>query len=356
MKRHKKAPPKINWHWEPTLKTLRWGFTLCVFIILVCTVAAFAGIEVLLESILFQDLLTSRVLVVLICAAASTLVGSFISYVFIRFPLRPIKKLLRGMTRLANGHFEERMDPGQFAPLKEMADTFNTLASELQNTEMLRSDFVNHFSHEFKTPIVSIRGFARILQRPDITPEERQEYAGIIVDESTRLSTMATRVLDLTRIENQHILAQQQEFNLSEQMRRCILLLEKEWEMKRLDVHAEFGEYLVSGDQALLQQVWMNLLDNAIKFSPEGEVLTVRIRPVDNHIAVSIHNHGPQIPQDHMRRLYDKFWQGDPSHASHGTGIGLSIVKKALDLHSGSIEVQSTEKETVFTVSLPYSH
>lgn len=350
----KKTSPKINWRWEPTLKTLRWGFTLCVFIILVCTVAAFAGLEALLESILFQDFFTSRVLVVIICAAASTFVGSFISYVFIRFPMQPIKKLLKGMTRLANGHFEERMDPGQFVPMKEMANTFNTLASELENTELLRSDFVNHFSHEFKTPIVSIRGFARMLQRPDVTHEERLEYAGIIVDEATRLSTMATRVLDLTRIENQHILTQQQEFNLSEQLRRCLLLLEKEWEAKQLDVQAEFGEYLIQGDEALLQQVWVNLLDNAIKFSPQGEALTVRIRPIDKHIAVSIHNHGPQIPPEHYRRLYDKFWQGDPSHATQGTGIGLSIVKKVVTLHGGSIDVQSTQEETVFTVSLPY--
>lgn len=345
--------PKLNGRWEPTWKTIRWGVTLCVFIILICTIGAFAGIEVLLESILFQDLFTSRVLVLLICAAASTLIGSFISYVFIRFPMRPIKKLLKGMTRLANGHFEERMDPGQFAPLKEMADTFNILASELQNTEMLRSDFVNHFSHEFKTPIVSIRGFAHMLQRPEITETERLEYAGIIVDESTRLSTMATRVLELTKIENQHILSQPQEFNLSEQLRRCLLLLEKAWESKQLEICAEFDEYLIRGDKALLEQVWVNLLDNAIKFSPVGAPLTVRIVPGEKQLTVSIHNHGPQIPEEHQRRLYDKFWQGDASRSTRGTGIGLSIVKKVLDLHGGHIDVQSTEQETVFSVSLP---
>ena len=359
MPKKKKKPfqPKINWRWEPTMKTLRIGFILCVFIILICTILIFVGLEVLLENVLlFKNVLSSRALVVLICAAASIAIGGFITYVVLLFPMRPIKVLIRGMTSLANGHFEERLHFGQLAPLKEMSDAFNALASELQNTELLRTDFVNNFSHEFKTPIVSIRGFARMLQRPDVTDAERQEYAGVIVDESTRLSNMANQVLALTKIENQHILTQQKSFNLSEQLRRCLLLLQKDWDEKQLDVQADFGEHLIYGDEALLQQVWVNLLDNAIKFSPQGASLEIRMTTGQKHLSVSIHNHGPQIPLEQQHRLYDKFWQGDSSRASQGTGIGLSIVKKVVDLHNGSIDVRSTEEETVFTVSLPTMH
>ena len=118
-------------------------------------------------------------------------------------------------------------------------------------------------------------------------------------------------------------------------------------------IEAEFPEYLIEGDEALLKEVWMNLLDNAIKFSPEGAELAVRVVCRDQCLKVSIGNHGPQIPPEQMKRLYDKFWQGDPSRAAEGTGIGLSIVKKVVDLHGGQIKVQSTPEETVFTVLLP---
>ena len=352
-KRNPILKPKPDWNWEPSLKTLRWAFTLCVFIILLVTIFIFSGIEMLLERTRMMDVTYGRVLIVIICAAASITIGSFITAVSIQLPMLPVKKLIRGMTQLANGHFEERMEFREISAMKELSDAFNSLASELQNTEMLRSDFVNNFSHEFKTPIVSIRGFARILQRSDLTEQQRQEYVGIIVEESTRLANMATNVLNLTKLEKQTILTNQQEFNLAEQLRRCILLLEKKWESKHLDVTAEFLECLISGDEELLREVWVNLLDNAIKFSPEGGELAVHINTRDQWTEVSIHNHGPQIPPEQIKRLYDKFWQGDPSRASEGTGIGLAIVKRVVDLHSGQIEVHSTPEETVFMVRLP---
>ena len=357
MKKTKKRSPILpatpDWNWEPSLKTLRWGFTLCVFVILLVTILVFSGIEILLERTRIAEITYGRLVIVLICAAASIALGSFITAVSIQLPMLPVKKLIRGMTRLANGHFEERMQFREMSAMKEVGDAFNALASELQNTEMLRSDFVNNFSHEFKTPIVSIRGFARILQRPDLTEAQRQEYLSVIVDESTRLSNMATNVLNLTKIEKQSILTNKQEFNLSEQLRRCILLLEKKWADKQLKLAAEFPEYMVAGDEALLKEVWMNLLDNAIKFSPEGAELAVRVNSSDQCLHVSICNHGPQIQPEQIKRLYDKFWQGDPSRAAEGTGIGLSIVKKVVDLHGGQIDVQSTPEETVFTVHLP---
>lgn len=346
-------PNKPDWNWEPSLKTLRWGFTLCVFVILLVTILVFSGIEILLERTRIMEINYGRLVIVLICAAASITIGGFITAVTIQLPMLPVKKLIRGMTRLANGHFEERMEFREMSAMKEVGDAFNALASELENTEMLRSDFVNNFSHEFKTPIVSIRGFAKILQRPELTESQRQEYVGIIVDESTRLANMATNVLNLTKIEKQTILASKQEFNLSEQMRRCILLLEKKWDSKNLNVLADFPECMVTGDEELLKEVWVNLLDNGIKFSPVGAELEVRMARRGQWQEVAVINHGPQILSEQQKRLFDKFWQGDPSRAAEGTGIGLSIVKKVVDLHNGQIEVQSTPQATMFTVRLP---
>jgi len=332
----------------PGLKALRFGFTLCVFIILIVSISAFAGVDLLMKKFDVGTTLT-----ILVCIGVSSALGGFLTMVVLRIPMQPIHTLLKGMTRLADGHFEERLDFGEEAPMKEMADTFNALASELQNTEMLRLDFVNNFSHEFKTPIVSIRGFARLLQRPDLSEEKRREYVDIIVEESTRLANMAANVLNLTKIENQTILASREEFNLSEQLRRCMLLMEKKWDSRGLVLDADLSEICIWGDEELLKQVWINLLDNAIKFSPEGADLAVRMRGIGRNVQVSFCNHGPQITPEQKKRLFDKFWQGDFSRASEGTGIGLSIVKKIVELHQGSVEVESTPEETVFTVTLP---
>jgi len=257
------------------------------------------------------------------------------------------------MTRLANGHFDERIDLGDEHPLKEMGDTFNSLASELENTEVLRADFVNNFSHAFKTPIVSINGFARLLQCGELSEEEKKEYIDIIAEESTRLANMATNILSLTKVENQTILTDLKEFNLSEQIRHCILLLEKKWTRKEIEISADFQEYIFLGDADLLKQVWVNLLDNAVKFSPIGAEVAVKINRKPHLLEISIINHGPAISETEQKRLFDKFWQGDTSHASEGTGVGLSIVKRIVELHKGMIQVASSEKETIFSVRFP---
>lgn len=340
---------------DRSLRSLKMGFTLCIFLILAITISFFSGLELVLTQIgwLREQDDAWTLIPVLVSALVSLPLGTLVTTVFLHFPMRPIKKLLRGMKRLAEGHFEERLDFEGVSTMKEMEDTFNTLASELQNTEMLRSDFVNNFSHEFKTPIVSLRGFARLLQREDLTEQQRREYVDIIVDESTRLANMATNVLNLTKIENQTILTDTSQFNLSEQIRKCILLLEKKWTLKNLEVTADFREYMISADEELLKEVWLNLLDNAVKFSPQDGEIAVKISRWEEKLHVSVHNHGPQLLEEEKKRLFDKFWQGDTSHASEGTGIGLSIVRRIVELHNGAITVESTPEETCFTVVLP---
>lgn len=288
-----------------------------------------------------------------IFALASILTGTAVATIMSVFPLKPVNKLINGMNQLAGGNYETRLDWGNHSIGKEISSSFNLLASELQNTEMLRSDFVNNFSHEFKTPIVSIRGFAKLLQKGNLS-DEQKEYLEIIVDESDRLADMATNVLNLTKVENQSIVTDITRFNLSEQVRNCILLLEKKWALKALKIIADFDEHYINANEELLKQVWINILDNSVKFSPEGSEVYVSIAKTPERTVVSIKNNGPEINAENQKRIFNKYWQEDTSHSSEGTGIGLSIAKRITELHKGHIYVTSSPEETTFFVELPW--
>ena len=227
------------------------------------------------------------------------------------------------------------------------------MAEDLENTEMLRSDFINNFSHEFKTPIVSISGFAKLLKHGDLTEEQKAEYIGIIAEESSRLASMATNVLNLTKVENQTILTGQTTFNLSEQIRGCILLLESKWSAKNIEFHIDFDEYDVYANEEMLKQVWINLIDNAVKFSPDYGIVSVGISENNGLITVSVTNSGTDIPTESIDRIFNKFYQADESHSSEGNGIGLAIVKQAVKLHGGTVAADSRKGRTTFTVMLP---
>lgn len=290
-------------------------------------------------------------------ALISVPVGMAVAVMVSKVPLRPMRDLVSGMNQLAAGNFKTRVHVGRvmrrFPAFVEVAESFNKMAEELESTEMLRSDFINNFSHEFKTPIVSIAGFAKLLNRGSLTPAQQKEYLKVIEEESLRLSCMATNVLNLTKIENQTILTGVSRFNLSEQIRSCILLLENKWEKKDLDFRLSFGEHMVHADEELLKQVWINLLDNAIKFSPAGQTVEVRIFETERTYAVSVLNFGSTIPPEHQKKIFNKFYQADESHAAQGNGVGLAIVKQVVRLHGGTVRVSSENGVTIFTVALP---
>lgn len=332
-------------------------FAILVFFILAITMllVAAALVTMVHMGILDTSSTPNALLPIITIAITSILVGTIVAAAVSHIPLKPLKMLIDGMKRLASGDYSARIELNGIATAREIADSFNTLASELQNTEMLRSDFVNNFSHEFKTPIVSIRGFAKLMQKKKLSEGQQSEYLAIIVDETTRLTDMATNVLNLTKIENQSILTEVTCYNLSEQIRKCILLLEKKWLQKRIQVVADFGEHDINANEELLKQVWINLLDNAIKFSPEDGEVAIAIKEMDNNIAVLIKNNGTAISEQESKHIFDKFYQGDTSHAVQGTGIGLSVAKRIVELHKGDISAHSIHDpdETTFMVDLP---
>ena len=274
-----------------------------------------------------------------------------------KFLMVPINRVINGMEQLASGNYNERL---KFQTLinknpvfLDISDSFNRMAAELENTETLNNDFINNFSHEFKTPIVSIQGFAKLMKKNELSREQQLEYLGIIEEESDRLSKMAANVMNLMKIENLAILPSIKKFNVSEQIRNCILLLEQKWSAKNIEIQVDIDEFYVTGNEELIKQVWINLFDNAIKFTPENGLIKTEIEKKINFITVSITNTGSEIPQEAQKHIFNKFYQADESHSSEGSGIGLAIVKKVTTLHSGEVFVQSANKITTFSVKLP---
>ncbi len=287
----------------------------------------------------------------------SLVLGAILSALTAKYPLKPINKIISQMNRLAAGDFSARLEfkgiLSKHPAVTEVCDSFNTMARELGATEMLRSDFINNFSHEFKTPIVSITGFAKLLKRGNLTEEQRLEYINIIEEESLRLTALATNMLNLTKYENQTILTDVTEYNLSEQVRSCILALEGKWARKRIGFNLDFQEYRIQGNQDMLKHTWLNLIDNAVKFSPEGETVEVRIRERKAQYEVAVSNRGADLPKDQTERIFHKFYQADESHATEGNGIGLALVKGVVELHQGSVSASSGNGVITFTVLLP---
>lgn len=350
-------------------KKKRIGLTLLiaalVFVIQIFAVLIAVGIvNILMQTGIIEefskDVLTPSG-TLLLMSAISLLAGVVVAAFSGKFYLQPVNRFIDQMNRLAAGDFQARLHFGKpissHPAFREIEGSFNKMAEELESTEMLRSDFINNFSHEFKTPIVSITGFAKLLKHGDLTPEQREEYLDIIERESLRLAAMATNILDMTKVENQTILTDVTRFNLSEQLRSCVLLLlEGKWKTKEIDFSIEFDEHMIIGNQELLKHVWINLLDNAIKFSPEGGTVDVTIREQADALAVTIANRGSEIPKEQLSKIFHKFYQADESHSTEGNGIGLALVKKITQLHKGNVTVSSENGVTVFTVALPKTH
>jgi len=330
------------------------GFVLAVLLIaLLLSTAIMFLIELLIGESTTLD--TPQMLGLVL--ASSIIMGSGAALLLSKIPLTPINKLVNAMNRLAAGEYNVRLEfKGPFynnSTFREITSSFNRMAEELEKTEMLRSDFINNFSHEFKTPIVSITGFAKLLRRASLTDEERLQYLGVIESESRRLSEMATNVLNLTKVENQSILADTARYNLSEQLRSSLLVLEPKWSAKEIDIEPDFDEYEIEAAEELLKEVWINLIDNAIKFSPYGGRVGVSVSEAGGRITVSVSNTGEEIPPDKRERIFGKFYQADESHSQSGNGVGLAIVKRVVELHSGKVGVECRDGVNTFTVALP---
>ena len=344
--------PRPGWRRDLRRQSLYmtlWTFLFSVIVAASIMAAAAYGFLVffgLLVNPLFRTLAMPMLLMVFILTLAAGMGRS---------KLRPMNDLVHAMHAVSQGDFSVRVDaedvPGDMG---ELASSFNDMATELGGLELFRTDFINNFSHEFKTPIVSIRGFAKQLERDDLTDEQRREYLDIIVSESDRLANMASNVLLLSKLENQNIVTDREDYRLDEQVRRCLLLLEKQWSEKELDLDVELEEITYRGNEEMMNHVWVNLLNNAIKFSPRDGRLALRLAREGGEAVCTVADQGPGMDEETRRRVFEKFYQGDTAHATEGNGLGLSLVKRIADLCGGSVTVDSRPGEgSAFTVRLP---
>ena len=345
-------------------KTSRMSLTralsIFVFIILLAAIGLTAlGLWLLTKAGVIVDINGELQLgqVILFMSLISLIIGGVGVFFSSRLPLKPVNEIINKMNRLAAGDFKTRLKFGNtmsaHPAVKELTDSFNTMAEELENTEMLRNDFINAFSHEFKTPIVSITGLANLLEAGDLTEEQRVQYARAIREESMRLSSMASNVLSLTKVENQTILTDVSRFNLSEQIRSAVLLLEEKWSSKNIELQLDFDEFMIEANEEMLKQVWINLIDNAVKFVPRCGTIELEALDAGENLCIKISNTGSEIPLEKQEKIFAKFYQADESHATQGNGIGLAIVKSIVVLHNGAVSVNSGNGMTTFTVLLP---
>ena len=296
--------------------------------------------------------------VVLIIAIAGSALATLVTLsIMLHRMLKPIRELRSAMERVTQGDFTARVDDeGADNELGSLLRSFNTMAGELGSIEMLRDEFVDDFSHELKTPITSIRGFARQIAHDQEAPERDREYAGIIADEAGRLITMSSNVLALNRFESQRVVSDARDYALDEQLRRCVLMLQDVWEARDVEMDLDgVHPTTVRASAEMLAQVWLNVLGNAIKYSPRGSVVRVSCENREGNARVVVSDEGPGMDEATLRRAFDKFYRGTATAGTtSGNGLGLSIVKRIVELSHGTISVRTEPGHgTAFAVTLP---
>lgn len=285
----------------------------------------------------------------------SVIIGTCISAAVASKIVRPVREVKRAMHRVEKGDFSQRLEVTGFnGEIDELIESYNKMAQELGGIEMFRENFINSFSHEFKTPIVSIQGFAKQLKKENLSEEKKQEYIDIIISESKRLTNLSSNILMLSKLENQQIITDKTSFSLDEQIRNCILLLEKQWTAKDISFDIDMQEIQYTTNAEMLSQVWVNIIGNAIKFSPEGSSIRVKLFKEGDVITAEITDRGIGMDQQTISHIFERFYQGDRAHASEGNGLGLPLVKRIVELCNGNIRVESQYgKGTNFIVTLP---
>ncbi len=265
--------------------------------------------------------------------------------------------IIEAMNKIAKGDFNVQIDEDDEGIITELAKSVNTMAVELNQMEQMRQEFISNVSHEIQSPITSIRGFAQALQNNHMSAEDRNHYLSIIETESTRISRITENLLKLATLEAENVKLDRKSYSLDKQIRRLILACELQWAGKRIDVDVSLEDVTIMADEDLLSQVWINLISNSIKFTPEGGKITVDLRQRDNKVAFKIEDTGIGISEANQQHVFERFYKADKSrtHANNsGSGLGLSIVQKIVEMHQGTISVESkVGVGTTFAILLP---
>ena len=286
----------------------------------------------------------------------SVIIGVTVSIVINIILLRPVVKLSKAMKRVASGDFGIRLSADiQIQEIRDSYESFNLMVQELENTETLQTDFVANVSHEFKTPITAIEGYATLLQGG--SDPSQQSYVDRILLNTRRLSTLVGNILLLSKVSNHAIPVAKTTYRVDEQIRQAILLLEPRWLERNVEFDVELDEIVWNGPELLMHHVWSNLIGNAVKFGPKDGLVTVKLKQTDGRYEFSVTDQGVGVPEEERQRIFHKFYQLDSSHKQEGNGLGLALVKQIVDGCDGSINVENLpEGGCRFVVTLPMNN
>ena len=269
--------------------------------------------------------------------------------------IKPLMTVAAAMRKVAEGDFGIQLEcKSNISDIKEIYTSFNAMAKALSETETLQTDFVSNVSHEFKTPINAIEGYASLLQDSELPHELQAKYVDNIIFNTRRLSTLTGNILLLSKLNNQSIRPQKTRFRLDEQVRQAILALEQKWTEKELEFDVELDKTEYSGYENLLVHVWTNLIDNAVKFTPAGSLIRMRLQRENDELLFTIEDSGPGIPEGEQERIFAKFYQSETSREVEGNGLGLALVRQIVEISGGSVTVENLpEAGCRFAVRLP---
>ncbi len=341
---------------EKNFHAIRNYFAVVIFSMIILSILlATIGILILLPLGFYPIFAASPITLVLAIGFISICIASVLAYYVTTQILNPIVELSEASKTVAAGDFSVRVNRStSIEELNTTFDNFNNMITELNSIETLRNDFVANVSHEFKTPLSSIEGYAMLLQDEALTNEEKKEYISKITESTRRLSSLTGNILLLSKLDNQAIANEKKSFRLDEQLREAILTFEKQWTDKALELDIDLAELTYEGDESLLLQVWLNLISNAVKFTPDNGCIKIKLTQQTDHAEIKITDNGIGIDELTCKHIFEKFYQGDTSHKSEGNGLGLALCKKIIEKSGGSIACSGAPgKGSCFTVKLP---
>lgn len=347
---------------KQALKTLHnfLVFFLLVAAVITCCLMLFTStLQMSIGREFTQEEITAAAKATMVNVILISAVMAFGDYLRRKFTVvRPVKRITEAANKMIKGDFSVRVKPvAKFATddsFNEIIECINKMAEELSGVETLRTDFIANVSHEMKTPLSVMQNYGTLLQAPDLSDEQRMEYAKGITDASRRMADMMTNILKLSRLENQQIFPQVTEFDLGEQLCECLLQYENVWETAEIEIETDIAEDIkITADAELLALVWNNLFSNAFKFTEAGGTVSVRLSSTEHHAIVKVQDTGCGMTANVGTHIFEKFYQGDTSHATQGNGLGLALVKRVIDIMHGEIAVESAVGVgTTFTVAL----
>ncbi len=332
--------------------TIHWLFTTVILVEILLVIAVSTGIVTLSNSRLDTVIRIPAFVWILIFSAV---LGSVATYFVTYFLLNPITELSKAMKRVAEGNFDVTIEKkGVVREMKELYASFNLMTRELRSTETLQSDFVSNVSHEFKTPLAAIEGYATLLQDKTLSEEQREEYTEKIRTSTSRLSDLVRNILLLSKVENQVIEKNEDAFRLDEEIRQSVLSLESEWTQKEIAFDIDLDPVLWVGNRGLLSHVWTNIISNAIKFNSQNGFVGIRLSDEIDSVVFTVSDSGPGIKSSDAEHIFERFYQGDTSHRQDGNGLGLALTARICNRIGAAIEVKNRAcGGAEFKVTLP---